>query len=349
MTLLRAALVLLLAALPACDAGEPRPAAPSRSADAAADHLLIVSVDGLRPDALADCSRLPAFARLLAGAATLDARCDPDWTVTLPNHVGMLTGRFTDGSAGHGWTLNSVPPPPLQLRADQRSALHVAADAGVRTAMFAGKEKFLVFPRSWNGIHTGWAGGVIHHYAYSADAGENARALCTFWESGDGPSIAFWHLAEPDVAGHAEGWDLQAGSRYLEAVARADAALGAALSWLDARPARRARTAIVLTADHGGGAPFKNHHGEGRALLNARVPFVVWSGGGAARGDLYQLNPDARRAPGETDPERTAVGPPPIRNLDAAATALSLLGLPQLPADGGSGAAPLRLRAGEAP
>jgi len=42
---------------------------------------VLVSVDGLRSDALLALQprRLPAFTRLLGGASTLNARCDPDY------------------------------------------------------------------------------------------------------------------------------------------------------------------------------------------------------------------------------------------------------------------------------
>jgi hypothetical protein len=340
---LRRAAALPLALWAACAPSAAPPPAPA--ADAPAAHVLIVSVDGLRPDALAERARLPAYARLLDGAVTLDARCDPDWSVTLPNHVGMLTGRTTEGAEGHGWRLNDMPPPGLLLRGGQPSALHVAAAAGLATAMIAGKEKFVLFPRSWNGADQGAPNGIIHHYSWSASATENARALLEFWSTDATGSLAFLHFAEPDRAGHAAGWDLAPGSGYLAAVAVTDGALGTVLAWLDERPARRARTAIVLTTDHGGGVPFKNHHGAERALVNRRIPFLVWHGGGAARGDLYALNPADRRAPGDADPARDDPGPPPVRNLDAADVALGLLGLPPLARTGDRGARPLRVLA----
>lgn len=322
----------VLAFAAGCAQSEPR--APAIGDErAAADHVLILSVDGLRPDALLERAALPALARLLDGAATLDARCDPDWSLTLPNHVGMLTGRFVEGPDGHGWRLNDMPPPGLLLRPGQPSALHAARAAGVATGMFVGKEKFVLFPRAWD--------GTIGRYALSASARASAERMLAFWEEGDARSLALLHFAEPDAAGHDYGWDLTPGSCYLEAVAASDAALGLLLAWLDERPARCARTAIVLTADHGGGVPFKHHNDAGRPLVNVRVPFLIWHGGGYARGDLYALNRGARRAPGDGDPRRGAAAPPPIRNLDAAAAALSLLGLPPLPGEGGSGAPPL--------
>ena len=75
-------------------------------------HVVVVSIDGLRPDAIDDRADgpTPALARVLRGPGTLNARCDPENSITLPNHVSMLTGRFTGGDAGHGWVDNADPP-----------------------------------------------------------------------------------------------------------------------------------------------------------------------------------------------------------------------------------------------
>lgn len=299
------------------------------------DHLLVISVDGLRPDALdgASPSRLPCFARLLSGASTLDARTDPDWTVTLPNHTGMMTGRFVEGADGHHWRQNDVPPADQRLRNDVASIFNVAAEAGYRCALFAAKPKFVLYPRSWNGQDTASAAGPIHEFAIHTEAEQVVAAVVDFWEKNPSParSLVFAHLREPDAAGHSQGWDLDPASPYSASVARVDASLAALFVWLDARPERSSRTAIVLTTDHGGGAPLKNHHGESRIAVNFTIPFLVWTGDGRASGDLYLSNQDSRAQPGALDPRPGDPGLPPIRNADAANLALALLGLPAVP------------------
>ena len=52
------------------------------------NRVVIVSVDGLRSDGLQQVldSGAPGFSSLWGDAATLDARADPDLTLTLPNH-----------------------------------------------------------------------------------------------------------------------------------------------------------------------------------------------------------------------------------------------------------------------
>jgi len=321
---------LLLSALQAAPPAEPP----------AYDHVLLVSVDGLRADALMEpgIAELPAFQRLLTGARTLDARTDPDDTRTLPNHVGMLTGRYKLGDEGHGWSTNSTPDPGVELhdiRGDRTEGVfHVLSAAGVDGAVVAQKEKFLLFPRSWEGTDAERATSVgrVELYAYALEDAIAVETVDAFMAARvDRRAFAMLHLRGPDKAGHAHGWEPDTGSAYFDSVRAADAALGDLFTRLDADPARRARTAIVLTSDHGGGVPRKSHLGRGRAWVNVAIPFAVWTGDGTARGDLYALNPEVRAAPGLRDPRRDAPGPPPVRNLDAANLCLALLGLGPVP------------------
>jgi len=112
--------------------------------------VLAISVDGLNVQAIAG----DAFGRLLdEGASTLNARTEVELTVTLPNHTGMLTGRRVDADhGGHGVTWNeeipgrTVPGPDGDGVA---SVFDVVHEAGGGTALFAGKDKFATFERSW--------------------------------------------------------------------------------------------------------------------------------------------------------------------------------------------------------
>jgi hypothetical protein len=315
------------------------------------DHVLLVSVDGLRADALMEpgIAELPAFQRLLTGAHTLDARTDPDDTRTLPNHVGMLTGRRKRGDEGHRWNTNSTPEPELELhdiRGDRtQGVFHVLTAAGVDGAVVAQKEKFLLFPRSWEGTDAERASSVgrVELYGYALEDAIAVETVDAFLAARAGQrAFAMLHLRGPDKAGHASGWEPGTGTPYFAAVRAADAALADLLARLDADPARRARTAIVLTSDHGGGVPRKSHLGRGRGWVNVAIPFTVWTGDGQASGDLYARNPYVRAAPGLRDPRGDAPGPPPVRNLDAANLCLALLGLDPVPGSTVGRLAPLR-------
>ena len=76
------------------------------------DYVLHVSVDGLRSGVITELGPryLPNFYRLRnEGVYTDNARTDYDITVTMPNHVCMLTGRPANGPWGHGVTRNGDP------------------------------------------------------------------------------------------------------------------------------------------------------------------------------------------------------------------------------------------------
>jgi hypothetical protein len=311
-------------------------------------HVLLISVDGLRPDALEPpfLASLPSFARLLRGAHTLDARTDADITVTLPNHTGMLTGRPFDGPNGHGWKLNDDPPGRTQggtLHALKgayiSSVFDVAHDAGLSTAMTVGKTKFWLFEQSYgssNGaldtMPPDFGRAKIDFFTYARETDGVARVVAERLRDAFARrvgSLDFVHFAAPDAAGHAHEWILAPDSRYFAALLEVDAALGAILTAIDQTPSLAARTAIVLTTDHGGGAPAKTHT-DVLSPLNFRIPLIVWEGGDGEPSDLYAAFPDRARPARDKRIARDE-SPQPIRNADAGNLALELLGLPPIP------------------
>jgi predicted AlkP superfamily pyrophosphatase or phosphodiesterase len=332
--------------------------AASREAARTFDHAVVISVDGLRSDALLELppEQLPAFARLLGGASTLNARTDPDFTVTLPNHTGMLTGRPVLGERGHGWVENDDAAPGVTLHKSKgeyvAGIFDVAHDRGFRTALFAGKTKFALYDASWDG-ENGAVDNVgedqgrdkIDEYGFCEKiAGIADGAIRTLKEGGP-KSLVFLHFADTDLAAHAYGWDLTPGSRYLKTVAAVDAQIGRILDAIQSEEGLRERTAVIVTADHGGGAPYKSHD-QPRMWVDYIIPFLVWTGDPgkpekpgtpdkiAEKRDLYAMNAKTRADPGLTQPatgDPSHGGLPPIRNADAANLALSLLGLPPVP------------------
>lgn len=337
-------LLIVLSLLFGCSAQDvPSQAAPAQ----VFDHVLLISVDGLRADAVADSGALPGFARLLQGQHTLNARTDPDFTVTLPNHLCMVSGRGTLGTGGHQWTSNGEPKPGATVHDGAgyvASIFDVAHDQGLGTAVLAGKSKFSLFDASWNERSgapdiTGADNGrdKIDLYLFDEDAADLTSAALAFLQR-EGRHLLFLHYRDCDAAGHDAGWDMTAGSKYRQAVAAVDREIVRLLDAVQADGELRGTTAILLTADHGGGAPFKSHD-RADAPADYTIPLLIWLAPGQAAADLYALNP-ARADPG------TGKGGdrPPIRNRDCAGLALDLLGLPPLPASGPG--APERLRYG---
>src|SRR5689334_1038339 len=69
----------------------------AHGAERVADYVIHISVDGCGSfylEKMIEANQLPHFKRFLdKGAATLNARTDFDYTITLPNHTCMVTGR----------------------------------------------------------------------------------------------------------------------------------------------------------------------------------------------------------------------------------------------------------------
>lgn len=311
----------------------------------AIEHVVVISVDGLRPEAIdpGPAGRTPALARLLKGPHTLDARTDPDITVTLPNHVGMVTGRSSQGPTGHAWEYNGdiffrSGFGTIHAKAGRYVAgmFDVAHDHGLSTGLFAAKRKFWLLMLSYD-EDAGAADPVppdhgkrkLDVFVYAPKAADLAAQSMAWLQARTQRSLCLVHFAEPDVQGHATGWVLDSSSPYMAAVRAADSAVGQILATVEGTPALRGRTAIVLTTDHGGGDPPLSHTVVWNPI-NFRIPFMVWTGD-LPVGDLRAWNIATRAQPGADEQVDARAHVQPIRNSDAANVALQLLGLPSVP------------------
>ena len=340
-TLMNSSTLTLLCVLPVAIAARVTEAPAPQPTFA---NALVISVDGLRADALIalPADQLPGFARLRRGAATLNARTDPEWTVTLPNHTAMLTSRFVEGEAGHGWRKNEDHDTDETLQTVKgryvAGIFDVAHDRGFETMLFAGKSKFSIYDMSWNAANgapdtTGADDGrdKLDRYLFEVDTSKMVDALLeSLARETAQRRLYFVHFALPDLTGHAYGWDVSPDARYMKAVRKVDVQLERLLDAVEASSALKNKTAIVLTADHGGGAPLKSHD-QSHMWIDYIIPFVVWTGPGQEVRDLYALNSATRADPGLWQPARNATGLPPIRNGDAGNLALELLSLPPVP------------------
>ncbi|MDG2125722.1 MAG: alkaline phosphatase family protein, partial [Verrucomicrobiales bacterium] len=193
-----------------------------------ATHVILISCDGLRPDAVEFLGNqgAPNLHRLIdEGAHTHNARTDTDFTVTLPNHTAMITGRGVAGESGHNWIENGTPKLGMHLHKNKKAYLEsmfdVAHDHGLRTALFASKVKFRLFDISYSEI---WA----NPDTVDTDNGKDKIDSFVFIEETDALitqfleaveedpfQLSMLHLRDTDTAGHAGGWDIREGSPYL--------------------------------------------------------------------------------------------------------------------------------------
>lgn len=313
------------------------------AADSArAERVLFISADGLRPDAIEVLGPegAPAFFRIRReGAHTSNARTDVVYTITLPNHTSMITGRGVTGPEGHQWISNTDPKLGQNLHRNRKgyvsSVFAVAHDHGLSTALYASKSKFSLYDDSydekWGGAdETGPDNGTdkIDVGVIEEDTDKLIQQVIASFAK-QPADVTFLHLRDCDSTGHKDGWDLKPGSPYLETARRVDGLVGALLDAIQSTPATRDQTWVILTADHGGLTATKGH-GEAKESDNYTIPFYVWGPGVAAGADLYALNAGNRQDPGTANPTYEAPKAP-IRNGDAGNLILSLLKLPPIP------------------
>ena len=310
-----------------------------------AQYVIQISVDGAAANFLQyqiNDDQLPNFKRFhTEGAWTHNARTDFDYTVTLPNHTCMITGRpvydKTGSQAaypGHLWVHNGEPGAAdlhKNAKGYVKSTFDVAHDNGLRTALFASKTKFALYDQSYNAATGAPDTNGPDNGRDKVDVAvinENALALtCSFvLAMNERPfHYTFLHIRSCDSAGHAHGWG---SPQYTAAVKQVDGYLGMIFEMIATNEQLAGKTAIVLTADHGG---FSLNHSIKSDPLNYTIPFYTWGAGVAQGADLYNLNAATRGEPHMRRVDYAGNQPQPIRNGDAGNLALRLLGLGPVP------------------
>ena len=222
-------------------------------------HVIVVVIDGLRPDLISQESA-PTLMRLIGeGAATLDARTvEP--SLTLPAITSMVTGvepRI------HRMTWNHYEPDRGVV--EVATIFHVARGAGLRTALFAGKSKLLhlALPSAIDRM-------VVRDVPGAIVAREARRYLLEAR-----PNLMLVHLPDVDQAGHQFGWGDQ---RQRQALRGVDALLQELVAVLESGELE-GPAIIIVTADHGGTGRLH----ERRSSANRRVPWVIWGDGVSPR------------------------------------------------------------------
>jgi len=226
------------------------------------ERVLIISMDGFRPDALSP-ERTPALLALAGrGAATWTAQTVLP-SVTLPAHASMLTGYEVED---HGVTWNDYIPANGFVRTTTIFAL--AHEAGYRTAMVVAKEKLVQIALP----------GSVDEFIYRP-VGDFEIAEIAASEIALGFGVLFVHFAGPDAAGHLFGWMSQS---YLGTIHHTDIAVGRVLEALETAGLSET-TLVIVTADHGG-----HDMVHGSALSeDTTIPWIV-AGPGVVRGLALQ-------------------------------------------------------------
>jgi predicted AlkP superfamily pyrophosphatase or phosphodiesterase len=224
-------------------------------------NVVLVSIDGLRPDAIARFTA-PTLQRLIKeGSYSLSARTIMPST-TLPSHTSMLSGEPPDE---HGVFWNNVTSAKVDV-VNFSTVFSVAREHGYRTAAFFSKAKFGPLQRPGTLDYSQAPGGWFGRWL-----GARTVADVRSYLEDQRPNVLFVHLSDPDVAGHSSGWMSQA---YGQAVQTADAALGQLLTVADSAYGK-GNYSLVVTADHGGHA-----YGHGTSdPQDVTIPWIAWGRG----------------------------------------------------------------------
>ncbi|MSR06500.1 MAG: alkaline phosphatase family protein [Gemmatimonadetes bacterium] len=223
-------------------------------------RVVVISLDGLRPDAIT-AANAPTLMRLIQeGAATLTAQTVLP-SLTLPAHTSMVTGLVPERH-GITWNDDTSPPEPVDLI----TIFDYATRAGYTSAMFVGKSKLipLVHPGAPTKVSIPPVGQVWGSEIVSAQVREYLSAATAR------PNLLFIHFPDIDAAGHAYGW---MSTQYLAAVQHADS--GVARVWQAAKQTFGSDLTLIVTADHGG---VGGGHAEG-SRLSTTIPWIAWGNG----------------------------------------------------------------------
>lgn len=232
-----------------------RPAAPVTT------HLVLISIDGLRPDAISafDSPNLRRLTR--EGSYTLDARTILP-SKTLPSHTSMLTG---EGPERHGVLWNNVAMATKDT-VELPTIFGVARAHGYQTAAFFSKPKFNAIQQPGTLDYSQAPRNWFAKWSVNKTTTDVERYLET-----ERPNVLFVHLAEPDTTGHRDGWMSAA---YGRAVTQADAGVGRIMASAE-RAFGDGNYTLIVTSDHGG---HDGDHGKDDPR-DVTIPWLAWGRG----------------------------------------------------------------------
>ena len=268
-------------------ASGPNPAVASKPAATLTQHVILVSIDGLRPDAIRRFGAVNLQRLMGQGSYTLEATTILP-SKTLPSHTSMLTGEPPERHQVLWNTVATQKRDEIELP----NIFSAARSRGYETAAFFSKAKFNALQREGTLDYSQAPGGWFGRWSGSRTVTDVEKYLANAR-----PNLLFVHLSDPDVAGHRSGW---MSSDYARGVRAADAAVGRLLSAAESAYGT-GNYSIIVTADHGGHGL---DHGSDR-VEDVTIPWIAW-GRGVKAG---------------------ALAPTAVRTIDTASTVLWLLGV----------------------
>jgi hypothetical protein len=233
-------------------------ASTARPVEAATERVVLISVDGLRADALERYGP-PNLARMAAEGAYSDRARTVVPSLTAPAHLSLFSGAPPEE---HGIFGDDIEYTEAMARLEP--LFRVGVRRGLATRAFVARSGPLETLET--ALRCRLAFGLDSLTLVAPDAGEiAAEALPTLADPD--VEMVFIHIPDPDAAGHAHGWE---SPEYRDAVYRADAAIGEILEGVDAG------TLVVVVSDHGGGGAFGSHQHGSASEADVSIPLFLW-------------------------------------------------------------------------
>ena len=211
-----------------------------------AEHVIIVSLDGARPDVVLTSNMLNVREMAREGSYTWWAQTVLP-SSTLQAHCSMLSGCLPEK---HGITWNSFKPDAGFVKTS--TCFEIARMENLSTAMFVSKQKL---------EHIAKPGTVDKFITVTKDVAKTAGEY--FIENK--PNLLFVHFLAPDASGHAYGWGSMEQKASIEAC---DRGIGILRDYVQ-KSGVSANTVWIITADHGG-------HLKGHGSPDVRDMTIPW-------------------------------------------------------------------------
>lgn len=214
------------------------------------ERVLIISYDGMRPDAIEAAPMNNLLELMKTSAYSLTSDRTIDYPATSPSHASMLSGLCMEK---HGVIYNKY----FKYMGYSKGVdiFDLAHADGMRTVMIVSKDKLrqLAEPETTD--------------VFEVRYGEKSVAQAAVEQIAQDFGLMFVHFAGPDLRGHKYGW---MSGEYLKVLRQGDEALGKILTALDENNLRDS-TLVIVTADHGGHD--KNHIG--LLIEDYRIPWIA--------------------------------------------------------------------------
>jgi|GEM_PF-208221 len=229
-----------------------------RPVEAAAKRVVLVSVDGLRADALERYTPPNLTQLAVEGAFSRRARTVVP-SLTAPAHLSLFSGVPPETHGIYGDDIEYT-----EAMARLEPLFRVGVRHGLSTRAFVARSGPLETLET--ALQCKLAFGLDSLSLVEPDAAIVAEeALPTLADSET--RMVFVHIPDPDLAGHAFGWS---SSEYRDAVLRADAAVG------ELRDALDEETLLLVVSDHGGGGSFGSHQHGSASDEDVLIPMLLW-------------------------------------------------------------------------